>query len=130
MVCPFCEIPKTERVIETGDVIGFFDRYPASPGHLLLVPRRHIATWFEADERERLALVRAIDDAVAAIESKIGRRPDGYNVGFNAGETAGQTVMHFHIHVIPRFRGDVEDPRGGIRGAIPDRRIYEPRNSS
>lgn len=130
MACPFCDIPEAERVIETDDVIGFFDRYPASPGHLLLVPRRHVATWFDADQREKAALVRAIDDAVQLIESMAERQPDGYNVGFNAGEAAGQTVMHLHIHVIPRFRGDVDDPRGGIRGAIPIRRIYEPKDSS
>jgi len=130
MGCPFCEIPESERVIETNDVIGFFDHYPASPGHLLLVPRRHVATWFDADEREKAALLRAIDDALDVIESTVGRRPDGYNVGFNAGEAAGQTVMHLHIHVIPRYRGDVDDPRGGIRGAIPICRIYHPKDGS
>ena len=67
----------------------------------------------------------AIDEAVAIIETRLGRRPDGYNVGFNVGEAAGQTVMHLHLHVIPRFDGDIDDPRGGIRGAIPHKRIYE-----
>ena len=130
MGCPFCEIPESERVIETNDVIGFFDHYPASPGHLLLVPRRHVATWFDADEREKAALLRAIDDALDVIGSTVGRRPDGYNVGFNAGEAAGQTVMPLHIHVIPRYRGDVDHARGGIRGAIPICRIYHPKDGS
>ena len=124
MECPFCDVPASERVIETDDVIGFFDRYPASPGHLLLVPRRHVATWFDADQREKAALVRAIDDAVQLIESTAERRPDGYNVGFNAGEAAGQTVMHLHIHVIPRYASDTADPRGGIRAVIPGKAAY------
>ena len=125
MNCPFCTIPESDRVIETELLIGFFDRYPVNPGHLLLVPRRHIASWFDATKEEQSALMNAIDDAVALIESRLDRRPDGYNVGFNVGEAAGQTVMHLHLHVIPRFHGDIDDPRGGIRGAIPAKRIYE-----
>ena len=125
MICPFCNIPISDHVIETDLLIGFFDRYPVSPGHMLLVPRRHIENWFDATKEEQSALMNAIDDAVALIESRLDRRPDGYNVGFNAGEAAGQTVMHLHLHVIPRFDGDIDDPRGGIRGAIPEKRIYE-----
>ena len=124
MACPFCTIPASDLLIETELVIGFFDRYPVSPGHMLLVPRRHVATWFEATAEERAALMGAIEHAVAIIETRLDRRPDGYNVGFNAGEAAGQTVMHLHIHVIPRFVGDVDDPTGGIRGAVPHKRIY------
>ncbi len=125
MTCPFCNIPEPDRVIKNDLVIGFFDRYPVNPGHLLLVPRRHIASWFDATKEEQTALMNSIDDAVALIESHLDRRPDGYNVGFNVGEAAGQTVMHLHLHVIPRFDGDIDDPRGGIRGAIPSKRIYE-----
>lgn len=125
MSCPFCDIPAAERIIEGRLIVGVFDRFPLSPGHLLLLPRRHVETWFEATEEEQIALMRAVDDAVRMIEAQADRRPDGYNVGFNAGEAAGQTIMHFHLHVIPRFAGDVDDPRGGIRGAIPNKRIYE-----
>jgi len=125
MTCPFCDIPARDRLLETDLVIGFLDRYPVSPGHMLLVPRRHVPTWFDATDDERTALVRAIDAAVELIERRSARTPDGYNVGFNAGEAAGQTVMHLHLHVIPRFGGDVDDPRGGIRGAVPDKRLYE-----
>lgn len=125
MTCPFCIIPESDHVIETDVLIGFFDRYPVSPGHMLLVPRRHVGNWFEATKKEQSALMAAVDDAVVFIESRLDSRPDGYNVGFNVGEAAGQTVMHLHLHVIPRFDGDVDDPRGGIRGAIPDMRIYE-----
>ena len=124
MTCPFCNIAETDRVIDTRDVIGFLDLYPVTPGHILLATRRHVVTWFEANERERAALIRTIDNAVAVIEATLKRRPDGYNIGFNAGAAAGQTVLHLHLHVIPRFQGDMDDPRGGIRGAIPHRRIY------
>ena len=125
MTCPFCNIAPTDVLIENDLLIGFFDRYPVSPGHMLLVTRRHVENWFEATKEEQLALMAAIDDAVALIDSRIDRQPDGYNVGFNVGEAAGQTVMHLHLHVIPRFDGDIEDPRGGIRGAIPEKRIYD-----
>ncbi len=124
MTCPFCNIAPIDVLIENDLLIGFFDRYPVSLGHLLLVPRRHVENWFEATKEEQSALMAAVDDAVALIESKLERRPDGYNVGFNVGEAAGQTVMHLHLHVIPGFDGDIDDPRS-IRGAIPEKRIYE-----
>ncbi len=125
MTCPFCAVPEGDRILENELVIGFFDRFPVSPGHVLLVTRRHVASWFEAGEEERAALMRGVDEAVRLIEATAERRPDGYNVGFNTGEAAGQTVMHLHVHVIPRYLGDVDDPRGGVRGAVPHRRIYE-----
>ena len=125
MTCPFCNLPESDRLLEAELLFGFFDRYPVSPGHFLLVPRRHVETWFDATLEERVALMGAIDDAVTIITSRTEHRAHGYNVGFNSGEAAGQTVMHFHLHVIPRFHGDIHDPRGGIRGAIPHRRIYE-----
>ena len=125
MTCPFCNIPESDRIIETALLIGFYDRYPVGTGHMLLVPRRHVENWFDATKEEQSALMNAIDDAVTLIETRLDRQPDGYNVGFNAGEAAGQTVMHLHLHVIPRFEGDIDDPRGGIRGAIPAKRIYE-----
>ena len=124
MTCPFCNIPESDRILNTDLIFGFFDRYPVSPGHFLLVPRRHVESWFDATPEERAALFGAFDDAVAVIKSRSDRSPDGYNIGFNSGEAAGQTVMHLHLHVIPRFHGDVEDPTGGIRGAVPHKRIY------
>ena len=78
MTCPFCTIVEADRLIETDLVIGFFDRYPVSPGHLLLIPRRHVASWFDATPEERAALMGAIDDAVAIIDTRLDRRPDGY----------------------------------------------------
>jgi diadenosine tetraphosphate (Ap4A) HIT family hydrolase len=120
--CPFCA-PQRERVFhEHALFLGLWDGYPVSPGHALLVPRRHVATWFDASEDERRALADGIETARAAILER--HRPDGFNVGMNLGAAAGQTVAHLHLHVIPRYAGDVEDPRGGIRWVVPDRAVY------
>jgi superfamily II DNA or RNA helicase/HKD family nuclease/diadenosine tetraphosphate (Ap4A) HIT family hydrolase len=120
--CPFC-YPTNERVFYRDSlVIGLWDGFPVTPGHALLVPIRHVPTWFEASLDERMALMRAIDAARLAIESNFG--PDGYNIGINNGEAAGQTVMHLHVHVIPRRRGDMQDPRGGVGHVIPEKANY------
>jgi diadenosine tetraphosphate (Ap4A) HIT family hydrolase len=94
-----------------------------TPGHTLVVPRRDVATWFDATRAEQLAMLELVDEVKRALDAGT-PRPDGYNVGFNAGEAAGQTVMHLHVHVIPRFRGDVEDPRGGVRHVVPGKGRY------
>jgi len=89
------------------------------PGHLLVIPYRHVADFFDAELAALLALLR---DAKTLLDGRF--HPDGYNIGVNVGEAAGQTVMHLHVHVIPRYAGDVADPRGGVRGAVPERRVY------
>jgi diadenosine tetraphosphate (Ap4A) HIT family hydrolase len=120
--CPFCP-PAAARIFhEDPLVLGVWDGYPVSPGHALLVPRRHVATWFDASEDERRALAAGIEIARGAILAR--HRPDGFNVGMNLGEAAGQTVPHLHLHVIPRYRGDVADPRGGVRWVLPERVAY------
>ena len=101
---------------------AILDGFPVSPGHTLIVPKREIPTWFDASKEEQHAMLELIDMVKQELDSEF--RPDGYNVGFNAGEAAGQTVMHLHLHVIPRYRGDVADPRGGIRHIIPSRAAY------
>ena len=112
--CPFC------RRIEAGDLLAasaasaaFPDGFPVSPGHALVVPRRHVADLFDLAEEEQADLWRL----VAAVRARLARerKPDGFNVGANCGAAAGQTVWHAHVHVIPRYSGDVEDPRGGVR---------------
>jgi diadenosine tetraphosphate (Ap4A) HIT family hydrolase len=95
------------------------DRDPVSDGHTLVIPRRLVVDFFGTTDDERLALFALIDEVKRALDAT--HRPDGYNVGFNAGESAGQTVFHLHLHVIPRYHGDVTDPRGGIRHVIPGR---------
>jgi len=117
--CPFCA-PEPERIFHRGTLVyGLWDGFPASPGHALIIPVRHIESWFDASAGERRELMEAIDVARAHIEAC--HAPDGYNIGINAGAAAGQTVFHLHVHVIPRYRGDVEDPRGGVRLAVPHR---------
>jgi diadenosine tetraphosphate (Ap4A) HIT family hydrolase len=93
------------------------DRFPVSPGHTLVIPHRLVQTWFDASVAEQHAILELACEVKHALDAEL--RPDGYNLGLNAGEAAGQTVMHLHLHVIPRFRGDVPDPRGGVRHVIP-----------
>jgi superfamily II DNA or RNA helicase/diadenosine tetraphosphate (Ap4A) HIT family hydrolase/HKD family nuclease len=117
--CPFC-YPSPDRVFHTGSlVLGLWDGYPVSPGHALLVPKRHIATWAEATPEEQLELMQAIGIAQQASPGA-----DGFNVGMNLGSAAGQTVPHLHLHVIPRYHGDVPDPRGGVRHVLPEKANY------
>jgi len=117
--CPFCHIPREERFYDGSLVFGIWDSHPASPGHALLVPKRHVPTWFDASPEEQAELLAAIDAARAAIEKD--HDPDGYNIGVNIGAAAGQTVFHLHVHVIPRYAGDVPDPRGGVRRVLAGR---------
>ena len=93
-----------------------------SPGHTLVITRRVIPDWFTATEAEQRAVIALIDTVKRQVDEEF--KPDGYNVGFNAGSAAGQTVMHLHVHVIPRFCGDVPDPRGGVRHVIPGKANY------
>ena len=120
--CPFCHPDPTTVFHADDQVLGLWDNFPASPGHALLVPRRHIPDWFSADAELQAALTRAIEIAKKEIEKT--HRPDGYNIGLNVGAAAGQTVFHLHVHVIPRYAGDVADPRGGIRYAISHKANY------
>jgi len=116
-------MPEPARVFFHGSLVyGLWDGFPVSAGHALLVPLRHIATWFDATDAERTELLGAIEAARSAIERM--HRPHGYNIGMNLGEAAGQTVFHLHVHVIPRYRGDVQEPRGGIRAVIPGKATY------
>ena len=120
--CPFCS-PDRDIVFHESDlVIGLWDQYPVSPGHALLIPRRHVAGWFDATPEEQQALTSALALVRAAIEES--HHPDGYNIGVNSGEAAGQTVLHLHLHLIPRYQGDSDDPRGGVRHVIPGKADY------
>ena len=116
--CPFCTLPA-ERIIDLGYscVLGLRDGYPVSEGHTLIIPRRHIATWFDATPAERMELWSAVDTVCQQLQREF--EPDGFNFGINSGEAAGQTVPHLHLHVIPRYTGDMDDPRGGVRHVIP-----------
>jgi diadenosine tetraphosphate (Ap4A) HIT family hydrolase len=120
--CPFCD-PEAGRVIASAPfALALHDGFPISPGHSLIVPRRHIATLVDLEPDEATALWALLKEVRARLDSE--RHPDGYNVGINDGTAAGQTVMHLHVHLIPRYHGDRLDPRGGIRWVIPEKADY------
>ena len=121
-LCPFCDPDAARVFLRLQHVFAIWDAFPVSEGHALIVPRRHIPTWFEATADERTELFSAIEEVCNSIHAR--RSTDGFNVGINIGESAGQTVPHLHLHVIPRRSGDVPDPRGGIRHVIPDKGNY------
>lgn len=120
--CPFCELSDDDCIFVGPTVRVIWDRYPVSRGHALILPRRHVSSWFDATAEEQTAILMALTEVHAAIKRQFS--PDGYNVGLNDGSAAGQTVEHLHLHVIPRFRGDVADARGGIRSVIPGKADY------
>ncbi len=111
-------MPNEQIILENKLAKAFYDKYPVQKGHLLFVPKRHVETYFEATEDEIMAIHQLIHQGKEIIDQQY--QPDGYNIGVNIGEFGGQTVMHLHIHLIPRYKGDIEDPRGGIRKAIPN----------
>lgn len=120
--CPFCAVEEVDVVLRTDLAYARFDKHPVNPGHLLILPLRHVPTWFEASPQEKSALMSLLEEGKRMLDDHCA--PDGYNIGINVGEVAGQTVMHLHVHLIPRYKGDVEDPRGGVRGVIPARQSY------
>lgn len=120
--CPFCSLPEDAILGSNGLAAIVEDKFPVAPGHALIIPRRHVAHYFEATQEEKLALWELVDVAKSRLDES--RAPDGYNIGINIGPVAGQTVMHLHIHVIPRYQGDMDDPRGGVRHVIPEKGKY------
>ncbi len=120
--CPFCN-PESNLIFHASSLtLGIWDGFPVSLGHALLVPKRHVADWFSATPEEQADLLLGISRAREEIEKL--HQPHGYNIGINIDEAAGQTVPHLHVHIIPRYRGDVTDPRGGVRYVIPDKANY------
>jgi diadenosine tetraphosphate (Ap4A) HIT family hydrolase len=115
--CPFCSQLETEVIAENELTKAFFDKFPVNTGHVLIIPKRHFADLFEATREEMKALTELLFEVKRSLQDRY--NPDGYNVGVNVGAAAGQTIFHLHIHVIPRYHGDVEDPRGGIRKLKP-----------
>ncbi len=121
--CPFCSVPRGRRVGENESCLAVQDRFPVSSGHTLIIPRRHIASFREMNEKEwtdahRLAVERAA--ALQRDDASI----QGFNFGINDGRAAGQTIFHVHLHLIPRRVGDVREPEGGVRGVIPGKQKY------
>ena len=127
--CPFCRLSRRVKIIcETATCVAFYDGYPVSLGHALIVPKRHVASYFDLTNHER----EAMNVMLQYVRQKIDERfhPDGYNVGINVGEAAGQSVFHVHMHLIPRYKGDVPNPKGGVRGVIPSKQKYGSKKES
>ncbi len=122
MNCPFCILPKERIILSNSLGMVIRDGYPISPGHTLVIPQRHIGSFFELQPEERDALLSLLEESKRRLDKEF--QPDGYNIGINDGPSAGQTVPHLHIHLIPRYSGDQEDPRGGIRWMIPEKAKY------
>ena len=121
--CPFCHLSQKVEIISENDIcVAFFDGYPVSLGHTLIIPRRHVASYFDLTDDER----ESINQMLFIVKQKLDERfhPDGYNIGINVGEHAGQSIFHCHIHLIPRYKGDVPNPKGGVRGVIPSKQSY------
>lgn len=118
--CPFC---STENAVLSNRLAYVrYDLNPVNRGHCLIIPFRHVSDFFETSPEERQAMLTLADEAKAMLELKFA--PDGYNLGLNVGAVAGQTVPHVHLHLIPRYAGDVDQPRGGVRGVIPSKQNY------
>ncbi len=111
--CIFCRLEKIEILLENELSKAFFDRYPVNEGHVLVIPKRHLTNLFEASLEEMISLWKLCEEVKEELNKRF--QPDGFNLGINIGEAAGQTIFHAHVHIIPRYQGDVKDPRGGIR---------------
>lgn len=120
--CFFCHLPE-DRILYESDlwlVVG--DGFPVSPGHTLIISKRHVSDFFEINANEHRELQAVINLAKEQLDNEL--KPDGYNIGINCGEAAGQTVFHLHIHLIPRYKGDKAEPKGGVRWLFPDKAKY------
>lgn len=120
MKCIFCEID--DYILDNELVYAIFDKTPVNKGHMLFVTKRHVESFFDITKEEREAIFDLIDEAKPMLDQIYS--PEGYNIGVNCGETSGQSVMHVHVHLIPRYAGDTESPNGGVRGVIPEKMKY------
>lgn len=123
MTSPFLSRPQSEWIASNDLAFAILDGYPVNPGHVLVIPKRLVSTWWEATREEQVAILDLLEVVKRQLDES--HRPDGYNIGVNAGEAAGQTVFHLHVHLIPRYRDDMDDPRGGVRHVIPSRGNYK-----
>jgi diadenosine tetraphosphate (Ap4A) HIT family hydrolase len=122
--CPFCQLAQSRILLANDFAQAFVDAYPVTDGHMLVVPKRHVASLFDLPQEEQAAVWRLVADVRGKLIAE--QKPDGFNVGVNDGLAAGQTLLHAHVHVIPRRKGDVADPRGGIRWIVPNKARYWP----
>ena len=120
--CPFCNVDETRIVMANDHAMALYDSHPVTQGHTLIVARRHMVSLFEATREEQSAILDLLAEMRQLLLEE--RGPDGFNIGINDGIAAGQTVMHLHIHLIPRYAGDTDDPRGGVRWIMPKKAPY------
>ena len=122
--CLFCNVPSSEHVFENNLAFSTFDSYPVSKYHALIIPKRHVENYFDMSEDEVLScnqLIKKMKNKIQELDSTV----DGFNIGTNSGKLAGQSIMHCHIHLIPRRKNDVDNPQGGVRGVIPSKQHYQ-----
>lgn len=120
MNCPFCE--KTDYIKENEFWYCVYDSFPVSKGHCLIITKQHRVNYLDCTHEEKSTLLPLIDSIIDLLQNEF--EPNGFNVGMNIGEHSGQSILHTHIHIIPRYKGDVENPRGGVRGVIPSKQNY------
>ena len=121
--CHFCSLPNERIIDETETCLVIPDLYPVTPLHTLIITKRHVASYFDLNDQERQDVQSLINNHQLRIKEE-DPTVSGFNVGINCGEDAGQTVMHCHVHLIPRRKGDIDDPRCGVRGVMPNKRVY------
>lgn len=123
-MCMFCKIQSNQQTVihENEYVFSIYDSFPVNKGHVLIITKRHVEQYFDLVSNEK----KAIDQEILFLKDLLDNKykPDGYNIGINNGRSAGQTIFHLHVHLIPRYVGDVFDPQGGVRGVIPSRQKY------
>lgn len=122
VTCPFCEIEQGRVLYQDRFCFVIRDGFPVTEGHSLVISKRHIGSFFETTEQEKIALIAALEQTKILLDEQFS--PDAYNIGVNDGTEAGQTIPHLHIHLIPRYVGDDHDPRGGVRRVIPGKAVY------
>ncbi len=120
--CLFCDLLENP-ILENDHCYAIYDNFPVTEGHMLIIPKRHFAYYFGITHEENQAIFQLLDEAKNMLVEKY-EGIAGFNIGVNVGEEAGQSIFHCHIHLIPRRKGDLKNPRGGIRGVIPDKRDY------
>ena len=125
--CLFCNIKESGLALENDKAYASYDSYPVSHLHCLIIPKRHVKDYFDLTDEEILSC----NDLIKRIKNEILKKDSsvlGFNIGTNAGKIAGQSIMHCHIHVIPRRKGDVDNPQGGVRAVIPLKQHYKRKN--
>ena len=120
--CIFCNLASERIIAENELCLAIRDGFPVSEGHILIIPKRHVADYFDLTSDEIAAMQIMMKESKCQLDNTL--HPDGYNVGVNVNAAAGQTVFHVHMHLIPRYIGDVENPKGGVRGVIPGKQKY------